>query len=137
MDRSPVDGTLVVNIGDMLEVWTNGAFKSNMHRVANTGREQYSMPFFVAADYDAVIEPLHEFTSPAERPHYRRMRAGEHLTNRLLRVILLISGNDMKSTLSCSTSCLRTETPLSFPSRPAMCSGKRRRPPTIRYHPMT
>ena len=43
------------------------------------------MPFFVAADYDAVIEPLHELTSAAERPHYRRMRAGEHLTNQLLR----------------------------------------------------
>lgn len=43
------------------------------------------MPFFVAADYDAVIEPLFELMPATERPRYNCIRTGQHLTNQLLR----------------------------------------------------
>jgi len=45
----PRKGTFVVNIGDMFERWTNGIFKSTVHRVITLkgANERYSVPFFL------------------------------------------------------------------------------------------
>ena len=43
----PRPDCFVMNIGDLLERWTNGRFKSTLHRVVNTGRERYSTAFFL------------------------------------------------------------------------------------------
>jgi len=41
---SPVEGTLVVNVADLLARWTNGACRSTPHRVVNrSGRERLSL----------------------------------------------------------------------------------------------
>uniref|UniRef100_M8C9S8 UPF0676 protein n=1 Tax=Aegilops tauschii TaxID=37682 RepID=M8C9S8_AEGTA len=42
-DVRHVDGTLIVNIGDLLERWTNCVFRSTLHRVVAVGRERYSV----------------------------------------------------------------------------------------------
>lgn len=44
-----VDNSIVVNIGDMLQLRSNGEFKSTPHRVVNTNIDidRYSIPFFV------------------------------------------------------------------------------------------
>lgn len=85
IEAPPLDGTFVVNIGDMLEIWTNGAFRSNVHRVVSAGRERYSMPFFFAANYDALIEPLPHLVSSSSPPRYPAMFAGHHLMGQLMR----------------------------------------------------
>lgn len=47
------------NTGDFLEAITNGKFVSTVHRVSNkTGGERYSLPYFLAPDPAAFIEPL-------------------------------------------------------------------------------
>lgn len=39
--------------------WTNGMYRSTMHRVINTtGCERYSCAFFMEPNFDAVVEPL-------------------------------------------------------------------------------
>ncbi len=49
-DVPPRHGAFIVNLGDLLERWTNGAFLSTRHRVITTsGRERFSMPFFFGA----------------------------------------------------------------------------------------
>ena len=34
---------MIVNIGDMLERWTNGRFRSTLHRVVTRAQERYSV----------------------------------------------------------------------------------------------
>ena len=55
VEAPPIDGTFIVNIGDLIEGWTNGLFKATQHRVVNIGKERYSMPLFFAADYHTVV----------------------------------------------------------------------------------
>jgi isopenicillin N synthase-like dioxygenase len=77
IDVPPVDGTFVVNIGDMLELWTNGAFVATSHRVRKVVEERYSFPLFFNVDYDTEVKPLPQFASDGtDRP---TLRAGEHL----------------------------------------------------------
>ena len=38
-----VGRALIVNIGDMLERWTNGKFRSTMHRVVTKAQQRYSV----------------------------------------------------------------------------------------------
>jgi len=55
----PIADTFVVNVGEVLKVWTDGIFSSTLHRVINrSGRERYSIPFFMYPSYDALIHPL-------------------------------------------------------------------------------
>jgi isopenicillin N synthase-like dioxygenase len=54
----PIDGTFVVNIGDMLEIWTSGYYKATPHRVVSGLSEtRMSMPFFFDPAFDAIIDP--------------------------------------------------------------------------------
>ncbi len=53
------DNTLVVNIGDLLELWSGGYFVSTPHKVVNrAGAERYSFPFFIVPRHDVIVEPL-------------------------------------------------------------------------------
>jgi isopenicillin N synthase-like dioxygenase len=75
---TPVPGTFVVNIGDMLELWTNGEFVATSHRVRRVAEERYSFPLFFNVDYHTEVRPLPQFASRSE-PCRRPLRAGEHL----------------------------------------------------------
>lgn len=79
IDAPPIPGAFVVNIGDMLEVWTNGVFRATAHRVRKVAEERYSFPFFAAADYRTVVEPAARFVTPERPARFGRMVAGEHL----------------------------------------------------------
>ncbi|MEO1293972.1 MAG: 2-oxoglutarate and iron-dependent oxygenase domain-containing protein, partial [Pseudomonadota bacterium] len=75
----PVPEAFIVNIGDCLETWTGGRFKSTQHRVPNMGRERYSMPLFFGLDYHTVVEPAPKFRTPEAVEKYPPFVAGEHL----------------------------------------------------------
>lgn len=57
MDITPCDGTgLVVNIGDMLQAWSNDELRSSEHRVVlKQPRNRYSVAFFWCFEDDKVI----------------------------------------------------------------------------------
>jgi isopenicillin N synthase-like dioxygenase len=79
IDAPPIDGGFVINIGDMLEAWTNATFVATSHRVRKVKEERYSFPFFAACDYHTVVEPLSQFIAPGEKPKFEPLVAGDHL----------------------------------------------------------
>jgi isopenicillin N synthase-like dioxygenase len=58
IDVPPLEGTLVVNFGQVLEQWSAGRIRATEHRVLGRGVERYSIPFFYEARADATIAPL-------------------------------------------------------------------------------
>jgi isopenicillin N synthase-like dioxygenase len=63
VDVPPLEGTLAVNFGQVLEQWSAGRIRATEHRVLGSGRERFSIPFFYEARADATIAPL-----PLDRP---------------------------------------------------------------------
>jgi isopenicillin N synthase-like dioxygenase len=64
----PIEGTLVCNVGDMLERLTGGRFVSAPHRVVNrSGAERLSFPLFYDPDFDAVMTPAVDQGAISER----------------------------------------------------------------------
>lgn len=59
VEAPPIHGTFVVNLGNMMQIWSNGEFSSTPHRVINrSGVDRYSIPLFSYARSDAPITPL-------------------------------------------------------------------------------
>ncbi len=61
LDAEPVAGTFVVNIGELLELATNGYLRATVHRVTSppAGQDRLSIAFFLGARLDAVV-PLYQ-----------------------------------------------------------------------------
>lgn len=54
----PVEGTFVINAGDMMPRWTNGLLPAAQHRVASPrASDRHAIAFFYGTSYDVVIEP--------------------------------------------------------------------------------
>jgi isopenicillin N synthase-like dioxygenase len=75
------DDLLVMNVGDLMAIWTNDRWVSNPHRVVNpVGRDRYSMPLFVTPPYHAWIECLPSCVGEGAR--YPPMQSGPYLMSR-------------------------------------------------------
>jgi isopenicillin N synthase-like dioxygenase len=79
----PRPDALVVNIGDMIQVWSNDQYRAALHRViTNPSADRYSVPFFLNPSWEATYEPL-PGTITRERPaRYRRIAWREFRTLR-------------------------------------------------------
>ena len=59
IDVDPQPGTIVVNLADAVQVWTNDRYVAAVHRVVPmTHRRRFSIPFFLNPTRGAVIEPI-------------------------------------------------------------------------------
>ena len=76
----PVPGTLVVNIGDLLQRWSNGLFRSTRHRVINaSGRERLSLVLAYDPNFETLVDPS-IFCRPGEVPKDEAITCGDYLT---------------------------------------------------------
>jgi isopenicillin N synthase-like dioxygenase len=80
IEAAPIAGTFVINLGDLMQRWTNGLYCSNMHRVKNrsTTRERFSMPFFYGPRPDSLIECLPSGSDVRSPPKFAPCTAAEH-----------------------------------------------------------
>jgi isopenicillin N synthase-like dioxygenase len=86
VEATPIEGTFVVNIGEMMARWTNDTFVATPHRVINkSGSARFSAPLFFGTNYDTVIECLTPCLGPDRQsvPRYEPVVAGEYLASRL------------------------------------------------------
>ncbi len=82
IEALPVEGTFLVNIGDMMMRWTNNLFRSTPHRVVTRARnKRYSFPFFFAANYDTVVRCLETCISEKNPPTYPPTKFGYWVEN--------------------------------------------------------
>ena len=69
-------------VGFCTRRWSNGLFKATRHRVISvTGRDRYSVPFFMDPNFDALVECLPTCCSNIA-PQYPPTTAGQHLLDK-------------------------------------------------------
>ncbi|MGH1491210.1 MAG: isopenicillin N synthase family dioxygenase [Acidimicrobiales bacterium] len=82
-DVTAPEGALVINLGDLMQRWTNDRWRSTMHRVVvPEGRHQQrrlTMPFFHNANWDARVECI---VADGEQARHRPVLAGAHLMSK-------------------------------------------------------
>jgi isopenicillin N synthase-like dioxygenase len=68
----PCAGALVVNIGDIVQVWSNDRYRAALHRVVTNPRcDRYTVPFFLNPSYDAQYAPLPTMITSGQPARYR------------------------------------------------------------------
>lgn len=89
MPISSLDGQIVCDAGDMLQLATNGVIPSTTHRVVNpptgSNKSRYSMPFFVHPRPEVLLEPA-KTTLGADGAKYQAITAHDYLTERLRKI---------------------------------------------------
>ncbi len=81
IDVEPRPGTIVVNLADTMQVWTNDRYKAAVHRVVPmTEQSRFSIPYFSNPPRDCVIEPIAELAHPG--PRYRSFTWKEFIRGR-------------------------------------------------------
>jgi len=82
IDVPPSNGTIVVNIGDLLQVWTNDRCTAGVHRVLPVTRSsgRYSTPFFHQPQVDAMVDP---WLQAGEKAHYHAFSWREFIRGRV------------------------------------------------------
>jgi isopenicillin N synthase-like dioxygenase len=79
IDAPPIPDGFIVNIGDLMEMWSGGRFVATAHRVRKVSQERYSFPLFFGCDYHTRVAPLPVFATPEVLAKYPPLSAGEHL----------------------------------------------------------
>jgi len=74
----PVEGGLIINTGDIVQVWSNDRYPAPLHRVlANADHERISLPYFLNPAYDYSYAPLPDGIPARTPPHYVPINWGE------------------------------------------------------------
>lgn len=85
LGAEPIEGSFVVNLGDLMQRWTNDRYRSTLHRVINragvgtAARDRYSIAYFFDIDYHAEVSALPGCFDATDPPRYAPITAGEHV----------------------------------------------------------
>ncbi|CAL5410071.1 unnamed protein product [Camellia sinensis] len=77
----PLSEAFVVNIGDILEIVTNGTYRSIEHRaVVNSSKERQSIATFYNPRLDGEMGPAPSLISPQTPARFKRIRVQDYFT---------------------------------------------------------
>ena len=84
-DVEPDKSVVLINSGDLLERWTNGKYRSTLHRVKpmTRGRDRFSIAFFVDPDSDTEVKVLDSFIGADTPRKFSDVKAGDYIRGRL------------------------------------------------------
>jgi len=90
-DVPAIEGSFVVNVGDLMSVWTNDLWVSTAHRVVNpppeqAGSERYSIAYFHQPSFDAEISCIPTCLPAGETPRYEPVTSGQYLFDKVARM---------------------------------------------------
>ncbi|KAH7517924.1 protein DMR6-LIKE OXYGENASE 2 [Ziziphus jujuba] len=81
----PIPNAYTINIGNMMQVWTNEIYESVEHRVTgNSETERYSALFSLNPSHYVTMKPLEELTIDENPPKYREFNYGKFTAFRKL-----------------------------------------------------
>ncbi|XP_039164746.1 2-oxoglutarate-Fe(II) type oxidoreductase hxnY isoform X2 [Eucalyptus grandis] len=78
----PLKGAFIVNLGDMLERWSNCIFRSTLHRVIGNGQERYSIALFLEPNHECLVECLPTCMSEENPPKFPPILCQTYLAQR-------------------------------------------------------
>jgi isopenicillin N synthase-like dioxygenase len=81
----PVPGAFIINIGDLMALWTNDRWVSTLHRVVNSdgnAARRQSFAFFHQPNWDAEISCIESCLAPGETPRYAPVFSGPYLMSK-------------------------------------------------------
>jgi len=91
---TPCKPDIIVNLGDLMERWTNGRWVSSLHRVVTpdskktSSHSRMSLAFFQQPDWDARIECLPTCIDDDGTIKYPMVTSGRHLMERFQSTVL-------------------------------------------------
>merc|ERR1712232_977054 len=87
--RAPyIEGTLVVNLGDMLARWTNDVYHSTLHRVINRARvDRYSVAMFYHLNAETLVTAMRSCTGDGATSKYKPIKYLSHIVSRFEEVL--------------------------------------------------
>jgi isopenicillin N synthase-like dioxygenase len=94
----PVSGAFVINIGDLMALWTNDRWVSTMHRVVNPPPEEggmkrrQSLAFFHQPNWFAEIACLPSCVEPGSKPKYEPVLSGPYLMGKFKSTVTAKAG---------------------------------------------
>ncbi|GAB4853952.1 hypothetical protein Ancab_040609 [Ancistrocladus abbreviatus] len=79
----PNPGAYVVNVGDIIQVWSNGKYESVEHRVmVNSEKDRFSIPFFFNPAHYVMVKPLEEMVNEQNPAKYHEYNWGNFFATR-------------------------------------------------------
>lgn len=84
VDATPIKDALVVNIGDLMQRWTNDEYVSTAHRVRASQEDvhRYSFPFFVEPDYETEVACVPSCMAADKPAKYAPILSGDWIQSR-------------------------------------------------------
>eukprot|EP00268_Persea_americana_P013430 TRINITY_DN158_c0_g1_i6.p1 TRINITY_DN158_c0_g1~~TRINITY_DN158_c0_g1_i6.p1 ORF type:complete len:351 (-),score=79.23 TRINITY_DN158_c0_g1_i6:499-1551(-) len=79
----PILNSFVINVGDIIQVWSNDKYQSVEHRVmANSQKERFSIPFFFNPAHSVMVKPMEELLEENDTPKYEEYNWGRFFKSR-------------------------------------------------------
>lgn len=81
----PIPDAYIVNVGDLIQVWSNDKYESVEHRaIVNLEKERFSIPFFFNPSHYVWVEPLEEMIDDENCAKYKGYSWGKFYATRKL-----------------------------------------------------